>query len=276
MAEAAIWFRRACEQDGYEGCVKLGMMTAEGWGVAADLPEAERLLRRACELDDGGHYYLAQLLKRLGKHDEAAKELRIACAAGGQIACVDLARALIHGVGVAAAPLEAKPLLETSCAAKFGDACYLLGLAYENGSFGGGRDYEAAGRSYAAACDLGSRKGCDEVEHERKRTGPRMPDMLDAVYRFEKEIWQCADASGVRAQPTLQLAVTFGSSGDVTDVQPLGSNEGDTALKSCVYGHLRSAKVPPFTEVQHVLKMQIGRPKASGQAAAPADADKPK
>ncbi len=124
---------RALEYDCSSGaggsCSALGLAYNEGFGVDWDIPRAQAMWKRGCDLGDS-------------------------------LGCVELARSLLTE-GADAEPERALELLAPICDKEDGrDACELLGWAHRTAPGGIARDDVAAARAYERACRLGSVSAC--------------------------------------------------------------------------------------------------------------------
>jgi len=171
-ALAVDLYQQICDQDEPEGCMKLGVMLAEGRQTRADPEQAAVLFEQACDAE----FRLA--CTRLGEsyaegvgveqdfnratalYTEACREV--------MAACFNLAELYATGEGVEQDYTRAAGLYETACdgnaeiggrVSGMGEACARLGDLYANGQ-GVERDLSRASRTLARACRLDYTEAC--------------------------------------------------------------------------------------------------------------------
>jgi len=167
--ELAGRFDRKCAGGDLESCRNLGIMYAEGNGVAPDPVRATGLFRKAC---DGGnlpacnHLALA-LAEGLGVAREPAKAVEVyqrACDRGYQIACRNLGLMLRDGRGVAVDLARAEQLLDKSCKGGAPFACTNAGdLDAARAAKGGAGRYREMVTHYKLGCDAGDPTACRQI-----------------------------------------------------------------------------------------------------------------
>ena len=163
-AEAARYYRKACEETGGEGCGYLGFFYEFGLGgLSKDDIEATRLYRLACER--GGPAAASVGCLGLAKMYEQAR--------GGLTTDLDEASRLRkkgHALGLRE--------FRESCDNGIGEACSGLASWYEEGAMGLRKDDDKARAFYRRACDLersrdsGSDTGCTQLKRLEAQEAP--------------------------------------------------------------------------------------------------------
>ncbi len=125
---AARFWRAACDRGNARGCSNLGVLYAQGLGVAQDAVQAAALYRQGC---DGGN-------------------------APG---CTGLGVLYAQGLGVAQDAVQAAALYRQGCDGGDARGCTNLGVLYEQG-LGVAQDEPRALALYEQACDMGQATGC--------------------------------------------------------------------------------------------------------------------
>ncbi len=162
--EAAKWYRQAAEK-GYSGAmVGLGILYAEGAGVAKDAKAALRWYRKAVEKGN------ADAMLQLGKmyengqgvsenQKEALAWFRKAAEKGHSGAMFDLGFKLAEGAGVKRDVEEGVQWYQKAAEKGVAEAMLLLGEIYEEGKKGIAANPDEAVRWYEEAVDKGSGDG---------------------------------------------------------------------------------------------------------------------
>ncbi len=127
-AEALPLFQKACDGENLIGCYNLGVLYANGQGVAQDFARARSLYRKACD--------------------------------GGVISsCTGLGYLASNGQGAPPDFAQARALFQRACDGGDMLGCLNLGALYQNGQ-GVARDYAQARAYYKKACDGGVEQAC--------------------------------------------------------------------------------------------------------------------
>ncbi len=161
---AALWFRKAADQDIANAKYNLGVLYHQGLGVRTNLKEAIYWYEGAADL----------------AHPEAQYNLGIA---------------YIEGIGVPYLPAKAAQYFENAAKSNITEAAYNLGLIYENGLLGEARPDEAL-MWYKQAADKGSPEARAALEQLAKVIGIS----LDDVNRVAEDVR--ATKYGVTTPPT--------------------------------------------------------------------------
>lgn len=162
--EAAKWYRQAAEK-GYTGAmVGLGILYAEGTGVAEDAKEALRWYRKAVEkgnadamLELGKMYENGQGVSENQK--EALAWFRKAAEKGHGGAMYELGMRLAEGEGVKSDVEEGVQWYQKAAEKGVADAMLLLGEIYEEGRKGIAANPDEAVRWYEEAVNKGNSDG---------------------------------------------------------------------------------------------------------------------
>ncbi len=161
----------ACQAGDTEACLAV----AESAFTAKQKDVALLTAQGLCEKGEGeGCMRLAQYMEKLnvsvraGKtpaqlRERGMKLLEASCTANSGPACFRFGKALYHGKGIVADPKRGAELLEKSCTAKFAAACVFLASLDRDGE---------KGRAYLErACDAGDGPGCTGLgDRDKKRS----------------------------------------------------------------------------------------------------------
>jgi hypothetical protein len=131
-AQAAPLYDRACDGGDAAGCGNLGLLYANGMGVAQNYAQAAALLSKAC---DGGY-------------------------AGG---CVNLGFLYENGSGVAQNYSQAAAAYSKACDGGDARGCSFLGDLFRLGH-GAAKDLEKATQLLTKGCNMGNQFGCDRLK----------------------------------------------------------------------------------------------------------------
>lgn len=156
-AEAAAWFRRACNGGEGRGCGMVGLKYQYGRGLPRDDRKAQHFYTLGCDL--GEAKLSCQNLAVMGLSDdssvhdkrEAKALLERACGAGSGGACHSVQ---ILSTQLGGSALEASMWLERGCSADDGPSCSALADAVEADA------PERAATLRARACALGETADC--------------------------------------------------------------------------------------------------------------------
>jgi uncharacterized protein len=190
--------RSQCDQGGQEACTELGIRLAEGDGVARDHAAANDLFHRAC----GAGVLLGcaneglQLYHGLGvAQDDYASRLRFfdACVGGLELGCYLVAEAAYNDTPSARRPEEVVrrpghpadwyPLMDGLCSQGDGNACTVLGDAYQRGE-GVAYDLPRAWGLYETGCAIENPSSCSRLGVMLRRGFGRQPDFAEAARLF--------------------------------------------------------------------------------------------
>jgi TPR repeat protein len=170
-SELAARFDRKCVQGDLEACRNLGVMYAEGTGVASDLRRATALFGQACNggnLSACNHLALA-LAEGLGtdKQPQRAAEIyQKACDGGFKLACRNLGLLLRDGRGVPVDLARAELLLDKACKGNVPFACTNAGdldaMLAAKGTGTQARYKQSIGH-YKLGCDGGDPTACRQI-----------------------------------------------------------------------------------------------------------------
>lgn len=164
--DATLGLARACDQGTVAACSDLGTAYTLGdLGLAHDPVRGTRLFEQACE---GGNALACanlarHLLDGVGAPKDAPRALELgldACTQGAVPGC-DLSGVMLvlGATGVEADPSRAVPLLEKGCAGGFGHSCLNLATLYDKGT--GVKPSAVKGREYLErGCASKSRRSC--------------------------------------------------------------------------------------------------------------------
>ncbi|MFZ5439274.1 MAG: SEL1-like repeat protein [Myxococcota bacterium] len=199
-AKARDFFTRACELKNAQGCETLGWQLASGTLIAKDTKAALKAMERACELGRCFELGSAQFNGTLGPKNlaqaratfekgcasddvnacnsagwmfyekiglprdpgKAATLFSKACDLGNQLACSNLAEALVKGEGVIQNKERAVALWETASKTE-PSALAAVGDWLDQGWGGTPRDPKRALEYYERACERGWAKGCTDA-----------------------------------------------------------------------------------------------------------------
>lgn len=160
---------KACESGDIEACRTLGWYY---YNDGNDKVQAAEILAKACEKKDIlSCSYAGSIYYKLKDFVKAHEHLSKVCGAQGvpkdlkkveTLACVQLGHFYINGRGVRQDFTKAKEYLTKACNSKVSEACYSLGVLYQNG---GVRPLATTKEYYGKACDLGDQEGCDEYKN---------------------------------------------------------------------------------------------------------------
>ena len=128
-AKAAELFQKACDGNGFQGCINLGNSYSKGEGVKQDYAKAVELYQKACD----------------GKF---------------AVGCSYLGEAYFKGEGVKQDYAKAVELYQKACDGKFAESCKELGNIYLEGK-GVKQDNQRALEFLKKSCDLKDQDGCD-------------------------------------------------------------------------------------------------------------------
>ncbi|HEY6844030.1 MAG TPA: tetratricopeptide repeat protein [Thermoanaerobaculia bacterium] len=123
---AIALFTKACDGKFADGCDALGIAFKDGIGVEKDLARADSLFAKACDADSAA-------------------------------ACAHLAH--LRAKGDPANIAGVMPLFQKSCSGGFGPGCYVIGIAYYEGT-GVSKDLLHAVIFFKKACDARTTDGC--------------------------------------------------------------------------------------------------------------------
>jgi uncharacterized protein len=167
--EVAARLDKQCVGGDLDACRNLGVMYAEGIGVAADQRRSTALFNQTCgagHVSSCNHLALA-LAEGLGVDKDPARAAAVyqqACDGGFLLACRNLGLMLRDGRGLPADPARAAKLLEAACAGKVPFACTNAGdLQILLGANGGVAHHKAAVELYKQGCEAGDPTGCRQI-----------------------------------------------------------------------------------------------------------------
>ena len=184
--------QRRCAGETWADCVYAATMYWRGCGVAQDVPQAEALYRRACSFgsmlgcamvarvghdDDEGIAFLEEPCRRgygtacanLGVilfnrgHEQdvprATQLLEVACREENIGFCAGFSKIVIKWK-LASRYHHAEALIDAACKAKDFESCYMLAVAFEDGSLGT-TDYTRAAALNSATCGQNYLPSCN-------------------------------------------------------------------------------------------------------------------
>jgi uncharacterized protein len=166
--EIAGRFDRRCAGGDLEACRGLGIIYAEGSGVAPDPTRAAGLFAKAC---DGGnlaacnHYALA-LTEGMGGARQPAKAVTVyqrACDRGYQLACRNLGMMLRDGRGVPVDVARAEALLDRACKGGAPFACTNAGDLDATRARANPARFRDMVAHYKLGCDAGDPTACRQI-----------------------------------------------------------------------------------------------------------------
>lgn len=167
--ELAGRYDRLCVKGDLEACRALGVMYAEGNGMAPDPERATKLYGQACtggNLPACNHLALA-LAEGMGVERQPAKAVEVyqkACDGGYKIACRTLGLMLRDGRGVPADLTRADALLDKACKGGVPLACTNAGdLDAIRAAKGGAWRYREMVAHYKQGCDAGEPTACRQI-----------------------------------------------------------------------------------------------------------------
>jgi len=167
--ELAGRYDRTCVKGDLEACRALGVMYAEGNGMAPDPVRATKLFTQACT---GGNlpacnYLALALAEGLGTERQPAKAAEVyqkACDGGYKIACRSLGLMLRDGRGVPIDLARAEVLLDKACKTNVPLACTSAGdLDASRAIKGGAWRYQKMVAHYKQGCDAGEPTACRQL-----------------------------------------------------------------------------------------------------------------
>jgi TPR repeat protein len=167
--ELAGRYDRSCVKGDLEACRALGVMYAEGNGMAPDPERATKLFAQACT---GGNlpacnYLALALAEGMGVERQPAKAAEVyqkACDGGYKIACRTLGLMLRDGRGVPADLNRAELLLDKACKGNVALACTSAGdLDATRAIKGGAWRYQKMVAHYKQGCDAGEPTACRQI-----------------------------------------------------------------------------------------------------------------
>ncbi len=159
---------------------------------ADDSAGAARVLRRGCELHRSGEscFHLALLLHGTrgvaADHPEAQRLLGISCELGFPDACSEAGVNFIRGYGGRTDLAKAEELIKKACAGKSGIGCYSLGVITRDGSTGKTADLAQAIPQFQQACNYSYASGCNELGFAFVRGAGVAKNPFRAFELFEK------------------------------------------------------------------------------------------
>lgn len=156
---AALWLRRAADQDHVAAQTRLGQSYLQGLGVAQDAEQALQWLERAARSGAPAPLFqLASLLEQgpaaIADPARAAQLYQQAAELGHVDAAVSLGVLYQNGTGVAQDLARARTLYEAPAQAGHARALNNLGLIHVRGE-GGPQDYALAAQLFQAAAERG-------------------------------------------------------------------------------------------------------------------------
>ncbi len=159
-------FERSCYLNSAKGCMGLGDIYKNGYGVEANKSMAAYYYEKACncgELDD--NTYKACLNSGLiyyhsGKYTKAKKILEKTCNDNNKTSCAYLGMLFYKGKGVEKNIKKGLMFLKKSCDNNFSFACYNLGAIYIKDI----KDYKKAQKYFKKACKIGDKESCNIVK----------------------------------------------------------------------------------------------------------------
>ncbi len=165
--EAIAAVEREAAKGDWQAAFLLGSAYAEGLSVEADVSQAIRWYKTACENEFLAGCNNLGLIYGSGDRveqqpAEAVRLYRISCSAGNAMGCANLGNHYDRGEGVARDLVEAVRLYRMACDAGNALGCSNLGVQYERGE-GVAQDAAEAVRLYRMACDGGSDRGCENL-----------------------------------------------------------------------------------------------------------------
>ena len=163
-AQAAHYFRLACDGKNAEGCGRLGQMYFNGEGVRQDRVRAAGLFQKGC---DGGDAWGCANLGYAFAEGEGVRRDRAraaglhqkACDAGVATGCGNLGNSYLKGWGVRRDRARAAGLYQHACDGGAAWSCANLGDSYLRG-WGVRRDPARANELYHQACEDGVMTAC--------------------------------------------------------------------------------------------------------------------
>ncbi|MBN2722500.1 MAG: sel1 repeat family protein [Deltaproteobacteria bacterium] len=175
MSKATEYYSQACDKKIYSGCRELGNALIEGDGVERNPEKGIKLLDIACDNDIfsacgvlGLNYYAGLNIKKDQK--KAVEYLTRACNANYFESCLPLARHLYNLKTKRSASVSKKRkiigYLQNACTGNVAEGCLALGQAYSMGKLVR-KKHTRAQFFFTRACDLGSKKGCEEKKKYR-------------------------------------------------------------------------------------------------------------
>ncbi len=161
--KAAQWYRAGCDYGDGPCCNQLGVLHAEGEGVAKDMATALALFKQACDggagrgcLNLGISYHHGRGVKADSKR--AAELYQAGCRLKSTSACYNLGVCTRDGIGVERDPRAAVPFFAAACSKRHYEACVNLGLLYLDDDVG--RNEARARHAFAQACKGGLDDAC--------------------------------------------------------------------------------------------------------------------
>jgi len=154
-------FERSCYLNSAKGCMGLGDIYKDGYGVEVNKSIAAHYYEKACacsELDENTYKAClnsALIYYHLGKYNKAKKLLEITCN-NIKSACAYLGMLFYKGKGIEKDIKKGLILLKKSCDNNFSFACYNLGVIYLKDV----KDYTKAIDYLKKACKLGDKESC--------------------------------------------------------------------------------------------------------------------
>ncbi|EYF05680.1 tetratricopeptide repeat protein [Chondromyces apiculatus] len=231
-AKAAEAFKTACDGGAAAGCVRLGVLTAEGAGVTKDAAAATKLFEKGCTEGEAAGCGLLGKAYLTGEGvtadpAKAAALLAQACDGGDDRSCGAAGPLYAEGRGVPADAKRAAELYKRACDGSDAPSCDALGMMHETGN-GAPKNAIMAGILYQRGCIRGHGDSCaDQGRMELAKPGGGNADM--ARRSFEQACtWRSAVGCAV-------LKSVYGQNRPVMpDVQ-----KSQALRKSCDSGNVR-------------------------------------
>jgi serine/threonine-protein kinase len=168
FAEAAALYDRNCTKGVPEACATLGLMYANGNGVAKDDTRAANFYSKACNGGDavgcnnlGNNYWYG---RGVTQDDTKAASLYLkSCQAGDAAGCSALGNSYWYGRGVVQDDTQAASLYMKACQANDAAGCSSLGTCFLLGR-GVEKNPMRARRLFTRGCNMGNQWGCDRLQ----------------------------------------------------------------------------------------------------------------
>lgn len=169
-ARASRAFARGCDLGDPRACNNVGDGLAYGDGVGRDVERAAAAFLKACRLGEAlgcaNLGYMAEYGEGVVRDVGRARALyRQACRAGDVYGCLHVDLLAAEDAGAPREPVRALAHWRMGCdRGRDARACAFVGVIYEDGPNGVGRDEAKSLQAMGRACDLGERRACDWVK----------------------------------------------------------------------------------------------------------------
>lgn len=194
-AGAMVAYGKACDAGDGDGCNKLSQHYYYGWGVTRNVEQSNRLLERACQMNDGNSCGVLGARRMTDKNAPPTPEvLRLqerACELNLATSCGILAGWYYAGIGVPkdhdwAYAMGLKACYEGDRA----NGCYVAGLVSKDGGKRQPKNPVNAVALFAKACELKSVGGCAALAgmYSKGESIPRDPTKAANYARMACEL----------------------------------------------------------------------------------------